>query len=400
MSGISRRNFIQITGGAAAVSTMGFSNILLAGKSAGHVVIIGGGVGGATAAHYIKRADPAVQVTIIEPNANYYTCFMSNEVISGNRSIDSIRFGYKNLESMGIKIVQDYASNIDAKKKHVVTKKSGNIAYDRCIVSPGVDFKWETIEGFSAGIAATKIPHAWKAGPQTALMRKQLEAMKDGGTVIIAPPPNPFRCPPGPGERITQVANYFKVHNPTAKIIAFDPKKGFSKKPWFQNAWGRFHGFDSKNPTGNGMISYHAKDGVVAFDANTNTVTTASGNKIKGDVVNIIPAQKAGKVASASGLTNDKGWCPIEGKTFESTMHKNIHIIGDSSVSSPMPKSGYAANSQAKVCAFAVVALLNGDKVGHPTYVNTCYSFINPHEAISVAMVYDYKDGKIVKVKG
>jgi len=401
MSRISRRNFVQITGGAAAVSTMGFSNILLAGKSAGHVVIIGGGVGGATAARYIKRADPAVQVTIVEPNANYYTCFMSNEVISGERSLDSIKFGYKNLESMGVKIVQDYASNIDAKKKHVVTKKNGNIAYDRCIVSPGVDFKWELLEGIDAKVAATEIPHAWKAGPQTALLRKQLEAMKDGGTVAICPPPNPFRCPPGPYERASQIAHYLKTHKPKSKIIILDAKPKFSKMGLFTQGWEKHYGYK----TDNSMIEWHgtpkgSDDNVIKnVDVASKTVTTGF-NEVKADVLNVIPAQKAGKIAFNAGLVNDKGWCPVNQQTFESTKHKDVYVIGDSSVASPMPKSGYAANSEAKVCAAAVVASLHGKPAPHPTLVNTCYSLITPDDGISVAMVYNFDGKKIQKVKG
>ncbi|MDX2507079.1 MAG: NAD(P)/FAD-dependent oxidoreductase [Gammaproteobacteria bacterium] len=398
MSGISRRNFIQLTGGAAAVSTMGFSNILLAGKSAGNVVIVGGGVGGATAAHYIKRADPAVNVTIVEPNKDYYTCFFSNEVISGERSLDSIKFGYKNLESMGVKIVQDYASNIDAGKKHVVTKSSGNIPYDRCIVSPGVDFKWDTLEGYDAEVAATKIPHAWKAGPQTALMRKQLESMKDGGTVIIAAPPNPFRCPPGPYERACQVAYYLKNHKPKSKILILDAKDKFSKQGLFTQGWEKHYGYG----TDNSLIEWvkGAEGGIIeGIDAKTNTVI-GSVDEYKGDVINVIPAQKAGKIAFNAGLVNDKGWCPVNQQTFESTKHKDVYVIGDSSVASPMPKSGYAANSQAKVCAAAVVASLQGKPAPHPTFVNTCYSLISPDDGISVAMVYNFDGTKIQKVKG
>ncbi len=398
MSGISRRNFIQLTGGAAAVSTMGFSNILLAGKSAGNVVIVGGGVGGATAAHYIKRADPAVNVTIVEPNKDYYTCFFSNEVISGERSLDSIKFGYKNLESMGVKIVQDYASNIDAGKKHVVTKSSGNIPYDRCIVSPGVDFKWDTLEGYDAEVAATKIPHAWKAGPQTALMRKQLESMKDGGTVIIAAPPNPFRCPPGPYERACQVAYYLKNHKPKSKILILDAKDKFSKQGLFTQGWEKHYGYG----TDNSLIEWvkGAEGGIIeGIDAKTNTVI-GSVDEYKGDVINVIPAQKAGKIAFNAGLVNDKGWCPVNQQTFESTKHKEVYVIGDSSVASPMPKSGYAANSQAKVCAAAVVASLQGKPAPHPTFVNTCYSLISPDDGISVAMVYNFDGTKIQKVKG
>ena len=398
MSGISRRNFIQITGGAAAVSTLGFSNILLAGKSAGHVVIIGGGIGGATAARYIKRADPNVQVTIIEPNANYYTCFMSNEVISGQRSIDSIKFGYKNLESMGVKIVKDYATNIDAGNKQVATKSTGNIAYDRCIVSPGVDFKWETIEGYDAAIAANKIPHAWKAGPQTLLLRKQLEAMKDGGTVIIAPPPNPFRCPPGPYERASQIAYYLKNNKPKSKILILDAKDKFSKFGLFMQGWKKHYGYG----TDNSLIEWvkGAEGGIIeGVNANTNTIIGSVG-EYKGDVINIIPAQKAGKIAFNAGLVNDKGWCPVDQKTFESTKHKDVYVIGDSSVASPLPKSGYSANSEAKVCAAAVVASLHGKPAGIPTLVNTCYSLITPEDGISVAMVYNFDGKKIQKVKG
>lgn len=399
MSKFSRRNFIKVGAALGATSfAAGFTPFAIGGATK-KVVVVGGGIGGATAAKYLKMMDSSIDVTLIEANKDYYTCFLSNLVLSGERTLDSLQFGYTGLGNHGINVVHGWVSSIDAAKQVVNVKDGTSFKYDRCIVAPGIDFRWDTIEGYDASVAGSTT-HAWKAGTQTATLRKQLEAMKDGGTFIIAPPPNPFRCPPGPGERITQVANYFKAHKSKSKIIAFDSKKKFSKKPWFQNAWERNHGYDSKNPGGPGMISYHKEDGVVAFDASTNTVTTQSGNKIKGDVVNIIPANKAGSVASASGLTNDKGWCPINGMTFESTQYKNIHIVGDASIASPMPKSAYAANSQAKVCAAAVVALLNGDKAPHPTYVNTCYSFISPTEGISVAMVYDFKDGKISKVKG
>jgi len=398
MSGISRRNFIQLTGGAAAVSTMGFSNILFADKSAGHVVIVGGGIGGATAARYIKRADPAVKVTIVEPNKNYFTCFMSNEVISGERDIASIKFGYQNLESMGVKVVQDYVTNIDAAKKQVVTKSNGSIAYDRCIVAPGVDYKWETIEGYDAKVAESKIPHAWKAGPQTALLRDQLHAMKDGGTVIIAPPPNPFRCPPGPYERASQIAHYLKHNKPKSKILILDAKDKFSKQGLFTQGWKKHYGFG----TDNSMIEWvkGADGGIIeGVDVASNTVQ-GTVDKYKGDVINIIPAQKAGKIAFSAGLVNDKGWCPVNQQTFESTKHKDVYVIGDSSVASPLPKSGYSANSEAKVCAAAVVASLHGKPAGIPTLVNTCYSLITPDDGISVAMVYNFDGKKIQKVKG
>lgn len=397
MSNFTRRNFLKVGGGAVATaSALGFSSFAIGGASK-KVVIVGGGMGGATAAKYIRMMDSSIEVTLIEANKEYFTCFMSNEVLSGERSIDSIRFDYTGLGKHGVKVVHDWVTGIDAGKRTVSTKGGQSFAYDRCIVSPGVDFKWDLIEGYDAKVAE-KIPHAWKAGSQTATLRKQLEAMKDGGTVIIAPPPNPFRCPPGPYERASQIAHYLKTKKPKSKIIILDPKDKFSKQGLFTDGWKRHYGYG----TDNSMISWvngAAGGAVEAVDAKTMTVSAAVED-IKGDVLNIIPAQKAGKIAFAAGLTNDKGWCPIEGKTFESTIHKNIHVIGDSAIASPLPKSGYAASSEAKVCAAAIVALLGGGKAPQPSYVNTCYSVIAPGDGISVAMVYAYKDGKIIKVKG
>ncbi|RTZ74468.1 MAG: cytochrome C [Gammaproteobacteria bacterium] len=397
MSQFTRRNFLKVTGAAAAATTaLGYSTFAIGGASK-KVVIVGGGIGGVTAAKYIKMMDKSIDVTLIEANKDYYTCFMSNEVLGGERSIDSIHFGYSGLAKHGVKVVHDWVTGIDAGKRVVKTKGGKSFGYDRCIVSPGIDFRWDTIEGYDAKVAE-KIPHAWKAGSQTVTLRKQLEAMKNGGTVIIAPPPNPFRCPPGPYERASLIAAYLKKHKPKSKIIILDPKDKFSKFGLFTEAWKRHYGYG----TGNSMIEWvsGSKGGKIeSVDPATMTVQ-ADVEAFKGDVLNIIPAQKAGKIAFDAGLTNDKGWCPIDGKTFESTMHKNIHVIGDASVASPLPKSGYAANSEAKVCAAAVVALLNGDKAPQPSWVNTCYSIVHPGEGISVAMVYAYKDGKIVKVKG
>ena len=248
-------------------------------------------------------------------------------------------------------------------------------------------------KGYSAE-AAEKIPHAWKAGSQTATLRAQLEAMPDGGTVVLAPPPNPFRCPPGPYERACQISMYLKAKKPKSKILILDAKEKFSKFGLFQQAFKRHY---------EGIIEWQpvsATGGVVKVDAAGMTVTTKNGDTIKGDVVNIIPAQHAGTIAKTAGLTNDSGWCPIDGKTFESTIHKGIHVIGDAAIQKPLPKSGYAANSEAKVTAAAVVALLNGKDPGDPSWVNTCYSIVGPDDAISVAMVYNLVDGKVAKVKG
>jgi sulfide dehydrogenase [flavocytochrome c] flavoprotein subunit len=391
MSKINRRNFIKIAGSAAAVSAVGFPAIAAAGGKK-QVVIVGGGVGGATAAKYIRRADASVEVTVIEPNKHYYTCFMSNEVIGGERKLDSLKFGYDGLAKHGVTVVHDTVTAIDAKGHKVTTKGGKTFSYDRCIVAPGISFK-DNIKGYDAA-AAEKFPHAWNAGPQTALLRKQLEAMADGGTVLIAPPPNPFRCPPGPYERACQIAHYLKSHKPKSKILILDSKDKFSKQGLFTQAWDRHY---------KGMIEWvKAVDtggGVKSVDAKTGTVSTEF-EEYKPAVANIIPAQVAGTIAKVAGLTDDTGWCPIEGKTFESTLQKGIHVIGDAAHQSPLPKSGYAANSEAKVVAAAVVDLVNGREPGTPSWVNTCYSLVAPQDGISVAMVYNLVDGKVAKVKG
>ena len=402
MTEINRRNFLKLTGGAAAVATsLGYSSFAIGGATK-KVVVIGGGIGGATAAKYIRMADSSIEVTVIEPNANYHTCFMSNEVLSGERTIESIRFGYHGLAAHGVNVVQDKVTGINPTARTVKTAGGKTFSYDRCIVSPGVDFKWETIEGYDAEVAKS-IPHAWKAGPQTVTLRKQLMAMKDGGTVVIAPPPNPFRCPPGPYERASQIAHYLQQHKPKSKIIILDPKPKFSKMGLFTAGWEKHYGYK----TANSMIEWHgtpkgSSDNVLlSVDAKRRKVKTEF-NEIEADVLNVIPAQKAGKIAFKAGLTNASGWCPVNLKTFESTIHKNIHVIGDSAIQSPMPKSGYAANSEAKVCAVAVVAMLNDMKMPQPSYVNTCYSVIAPGDGVSVAMVYRYNNetGKIDKVAG
>ncbi len=381
---ITRRGFIQTAGAATAAGMVGVPYIALGASK--KVVIVGGGTAGATAAKYIRMADSTVDVTLIEANQHYYTCYMSNEVLGGDRDINSIKFGYGGLQGHGIKVVHDKVTGIDAKNRVVKTSGGSSFSYDRCIVAPGIDFKWETIEGYDAKVAE-KIPHAWKAGPQTMNLRSQLESMKDGGTVVIAPPPNPFRCPPGPYERASQIAMYLKQHKPKSKIVMLDPKPKFSKMGLFTGAWKKLYGYG----TDNAMIEWHGQQeeaGVVKVNAANNSVTTAFGDEIKGDVVNVIPAQKAGAIAFAAGLTNDKGWCPVDLGTFESTMHAGIHVIGDASVATGMPKSGYAGNSQAKVCAAAVVAMLNGQEPGTPSYVNTCYSIAGKDYGFSVAAVY------------
>ncbi|MGB5441274.1 MAG: NAD(P)/FAD-dependent oxidoreductase, partial [Gammaproteobacteria bacterium] len=356
------------------------------------VVIVGGGTAGATAAKYIRRADKSVEVTLIEPNKHYYTCYLSNEVLGGDRKLDSLKFGYDGLRAHGVTVVHDTVTAIDARGHKVTTAGGKSFSYDRCIVAPGISFR-DNIEGYDAA-AMERFPHAWKAGAQTALLRKQLEDMADGGTVVIAPPPNPFRCPPGPYERACQIAYYLKNHKPKSKVIILDKKDKFSKQGLFTQAFERHYKgmieWRKAADTGGGVMRVNAKAGTVSTDF----------EDMKPAVANIIPAQKAGTIAATAGLTNDTGWCPVTGKTFESTIHKDIHVIGDAAIQSPLPKSGYAANSEAKVVAAAVVDLVNGREAGTPSWVNTCYSIVTPDDGISVAMVYNLVDGKVAKVAG
>ena len=357
MNNINRRSFIKAAGTAAAVSAIGFPVIAAAGGKK-QVVIVGGGTAGATAAKYIRRADKSVEVTLIEPNKHYYTCYLSNEVLGGDRKLDSLKFGYDGLRAHGVTVVHDTVTAIDARGHKVTTAGGKSFSYDRCIVAPGISFR-DNIEGYDAA-AMERFPHAWKAGAQTALLRKQLEGMADGGTVVIAPPPNPFRCPPGPYERACQIAHYLKNHKPKSKVIILDKKDKFSKQGLFTQAFERHYKgmieWRKAADTGGGVMRVNAKAGTVSTDF----------EDMKPAVANIIPAQKAGTIAATAGLTDDTGWCPVTGKTFESTIHKDIHVIGDAAIQSPLPKSGYAANSEAKVVAAAVVDLVNGREAGHP----------------------------------
>ena len=380
---MNRRDFVKTTGALAAVSTLSFPHIARAESK--KVVVVGGGTGGATAAKYLKLGDPSIDVTLIEPNKSYFTCYMSNEVLSGERSLDSIEHGYEGLKGHGVKVVHDTASGIDPDKKVVKTAGGDEFPYDRCIVAPGISLLYDKIEGYSKE-AAEKIPHAWKAGSQTKILRGQLEAMDDGGTVVIVAPPNPFRCPPGPYERASQIAMYLKEAKPKSKVLILDSKQKFSKQGLFTQGWERLYGFGTENA----MIEWQPgpEAAVVSVNPDEMSVETSFGDSVKGNVINLIPPQQAGKIAQEAGLADDSGWCPVDKKTFESSLHAGIHVIGDACIATKMPKSGYSANSQAKVTAAAIIAMLNGDEPGIPAYVNTCYSIVGKDYGISVAAVY------------
>ncbi|MCW8837035.1 MAG: NAD(P)/FAD-dependent oxidoreductase [Rhodospirillales bacterium] len=384
----SRRDFLRITGAAGALSALSLSGC----QSKARVVVIGGGFGGATAAKYVKWFDPSIDVTLIDASKTYTTCPFSNLVLGGIRSLASITHNFDAQAGRGVNVVNDMVTGVDTAKQIVMTKGGAKIPYDRLIMSPGIDFKYDTIEGYDATVAEA-IPHAWKAGTQTAILRQQLEAMPDGGTVIIAPPPNPFRCPPGPYERASMIAYYLKMAKPKSKLLILDSKDKFSKQGLFQEGWA-LHYKD--------IIEWvpASKDGKVRrVDAASKTFHTEF-TAHKGDVLNYIPAQKAADIAFKAGLTNQLGWCPVHFQTFESTLVKNVHVIGDASIATKMPKSGNAANTQAKVCAAAVADLLNGREPGTPTTTNTCYSLITKDYGISVTAVYKQSDKGYMPVAG
>ena len=392
MKKINRRNFAKIIGSAGLASTLGMPSLVFGASK--KVVVVGGGFGGATAAKYLRKLDSSIDVTLVEPNPTYYTCPFSNTVLGGIKDMSEIAHGYGAMKNKhGVRVIHAKAKNVNSNSKTVTLDNGRKLDFDRAIISPGVDLRFDSMEGYSQ-TATDKMPHSWKAGPQTALLRRQLENMRNGGTVLICPPGNPFRCPPGPYERTSLIAHYLKTHKPKSKIIILDAKEKFSKQSLFMSGWDLHYGdlIEWRAGTAGGKIS--------RVDPQNMQVETEFGME-KGDVINFIPAQHAGKVARDSGLTNKKGWCPVNQVTFESTLQPGIHVIGDASIAGKMPKSGFSANSQGKVAAAAIVSELAGQEPIEPSYANTCYSLITPEHGISVAKVYKISDKKtIVGVKG
>ncbi|MBI5005957.1 MAG: FCSD flavin-binding domain-containing protein [Nitrosomonadales bacterium] len=374
-----RRNFLKLLGAGAGVATLGLAGCATTNKAgARKVVVIGGGYGGTIAAKYIRMQDPTIEVTLIERNDHYISCPFSNLYIGGLMpDLSSLTIKYDQLAANhGIKVVQAEVTGIDAKAQ-VVKTSAGDFPYEKCVVSPGVDFRTNEIKGYDDQV----MPHAWKAGPQTVLLRKQLEAMKPGGTVILSIPLAPYRCPPGPYERTSMIAMYLKQNKPGSKIIVLDANPDIvSKKGLFLKGWKKHY---------EGIIDYRPAKKVTEVDNKNMTVLIEGIEEVKGDVINIIPPQKAGHIAHVAGLVGDDGkWCPVRSFDFESRKQPNIHVIGDSSIAGAMPKSGYSANSEAKVCATNIVAMMNGRKMTEMSAINTCYSYLSAKEAVSVTGVY------------
>ncbi len=387
---LSRRGFLGTT--AAAGTMLSAPAVLGAGHPS--VVVIGGGAGGATAARYIaKDSKGAIDVTLIEPQRRYYTCFFSNLAIGGFWDFEATGHSYASLASThGVNVVHDMATAVDRDAKTVTVAGGMTFGYDRLIVSPGIDFVPGSVNGWSLNDQDV-MPHAYKGGTQAALLKAQVEAMPEGGTYVMVAPPNPYRCPPGPYERVSMVAHVLSQKNPTAKIIIADPKPKFSKQGLFEEGWESHY---------SGMVEWLGPD----FGGGNVTVNPATmevdidGEVVKADACNVIPAMKAGWIAEAAGLTNDAGWAPVNAADLSSKMDPNVHVLGDACQQGDMPKSGFSANSQAKVCAMAVRGALTDSKVFPAKFANTCWSLIGTEDGVKGGASYEATDEKIAKVNG
>jgi NADPH-dependent 2,4-dienoyl-CoA reductase/sulfur reductase-like enzyme len=394
---LSRREFLRTSGAgvtlgvAAATGLAGCATATkkgeIAPKSGKRVVVIGGGWGGATAAKYVRLSDPSIEVVLFEPNREFISCPFSNLVLSGQRTLDSLTFKYNGLRKHGVKIRHEMVTAIDPQQKQVRVGE-GYMAYDRLIVSPGVEFQTEQVEGLAA--AGDQVLHAWKAGPQTTELAKRLQSMTDGGVFVLTVPPVAYRCPPGPYERICQIAWYLKNSKPKSKLIVLDANQNIvSKTALFRAAWKDYPNID-----------YRASSKVVKVDPGTREVTIEIGDKVKYDVINLIPPQRAGTIAVQADLVGaDKRWCEVDHVTYESAKHQGIHVIGDSTIGLPVPKSGNIANAMGKISATAVVALLNDKQPPQIPPGNTCYSWVNDREAIAVVNAYKIDKGKVVQIE-
>ncbi len=391
---IQRRQFLKAGAAAAAMAGLAGCAGMPAGAKA-RVVVVGGGYGGATAAKYIRLFDPSIEVVLVEPNEAFISCPISNLVLGGFKTMNDITTPYTGLaNNHGVRIVRDMATAIDTDKKQVRLAKGEALSYDRVIVSPGIDFMAGAIPALASADAQARVLHAWKAGPQTVALRRQLEDMPDGGVYVLSIPAAPYRCPPGPYERACQVAAYFKARKPKSKVLVLDANPDVtSKGPLFKKAWAELYA---------GIVEYRGNSRAVDVDLRAGAVKLEFDD-VKGNVLNVIPPMKAGAIATPFITANNR-WCEVDWLTFESKAAKGVHLLGDSTLSAPlMPKSGHMANGHGKACAAAVVALLNGEAPNpSPTLTNTCYSFVSATEVVHVASVhkYDTKDRTFKTVPG
>ncbi len=387
---LDRRTFLGTT--AAASVALAAPMVLAQGSGKPRVVVIGGGAGGATAARYLaKDSKGEIDVTLVEPTRTYFTCFFSNLYLGGFKEIDDLGHSYGGLAASGVNVVHDWAVGVDRDNKTVSLAGGASLKYDKLVLSPGIDFVDMSVPGWDVS-AQNAMPHAYKAGSQTELLKAQLMAMPEGGVFAMVAPPNPYRCPPGPYERISMVAHYLKNNNPTAKIIVADPKPKFSKMALFQEGWNKHYA---------GMVDRIGPDfggDIVEVDANAMTVSI-DGEVTNVDVCNVIPAMKAGRIAEIAGVT-EGNWAPVNAADMSSKADADVYVLGDASQQGDMPKSGFSANSQAKVCAMAIRGALTGSNVFPAKFSNTCWSLIATNDGVKVGATYEATDEKIAKVDG
>lgn len=387
----SRRRVLQGLAAGAAVAVLGAAPRLRAG-AAPRVVVVGGGFAGASCARALKRLDPGLDVVLVEPAARYTACPFSNAVIAGLRDPDAQVFGYDGVERAGVRLVRSRAGAVDADRRRLRLDDGSTLDYARLVLAPGIDLRFDALPGYDRA-AADAMPHAWKAGEQTLRLRRQLEAMEDGGLVVLSVPANPYRCPPGPYERASLIAHYLKTHKPRSKLIVLDAKDQFSKQSLFQAAWRELY------PDLLEWVPLSMGGQVVEVDPGAMALAT-DFDRHRADVANVIPPQRAGAIAAVAGVADRTGWCPVDPVTFESRLQPGIHVIGDAIIAGAMPKSAFAANAQAKVCAAAVVDLVRERTPAEPRLVNTCYSLVAPGYGISVAGVYRPGDELLTEIEG
>src|SRR5262245_11569203 len=388
-----RREFLRFSGGAAALAMAGCATTSAPSKA--RVVVVGGGFGGATAAKYIRMWDPKIDVVLIERDPSFISCPISNLVLGGFTGMEDITRSIDSLQRHGVQVVRDDAVAIDPNKKTVRLNRGSEISYERLVVSPGIDFTFGDVQGFEQAMQAGRVLHAWKAGPQTVALRRQLEQMRDGGVYVLSIPLAPYRCPPGPYERISMVAAYFKQAKPRSKVLVLDANPDVtSKGPLFKRAWSDLYP---------GIIEYRGNSRAVAVDGNAMTVRLEVED-VKGDVLNVVPPHRAADIAAKAGLiTTNNRWCDVDWRTMESKAVKGVHVLGDATLSAPaMPKSASMANNHAKIAAGAIVDLLNGREPQPLKIINTCYSFVSRTEGIRVSSVHEWDPGQgtLIAVKG
>jgi sulfite dehydrogenase len=386
-----RREFLKLSGGAALAA----AGCATTTPSKARVVVVGGGFGGATAAKYIRMWDPKIDVVLVEREPGFISCPISNLVLAGFAGMGDITRSIDGLERYGVRVVRDEAVGIDPGKKTVRLSRAGEIGYERLVVSPGIDFLFGEVQGYEQAMQAGRVLHAWKAGPQTTALRRQLEEMRDGGVYVLSVPLAPYRCPPGPYERASVVAAYFRQAKPRSKVLVLDANPDVSSKgPLFKRAWSELYP---------GIIEYRGNSRAVGVDGSSMSVRLEVED-VKGDVLNVVPPHRAADLAAKSGLiTTNNRWCDVDWRTMESKAVKGIHVLGDATLSAPaMPKSASMANNHAKIAAGAIVDLLNGREPQPLKIINTCYSFVSRTEGIRVSSVHEWDPGQgtLVAVKG